>query len=86
MKFFVIGKRKSDISNEKFAEHLDEEAYKAMILFKEEFIRELYSIKGGKGACMIVEADSEKQILDKLSHLPFVRKGYLNLEILEVKP
>ena len=38
----------------------------AIQLFREEFIRELYSIKGGKGACMIVEAENEKEILEKL--------------------
>ena len=62
MKFFVIGKRKENIEQEKFAEFADEEARKAITLFKEEFIRELYSIKGGKGACMIVEANSEEEI------------------------
>ena len=51
----MIGKRKENIEQEKFAEFADEEARKAITLFKEEFIRELYSIKGGKGACMIVE-------------------------------
>ena len=46
MKFFVIAKRKNNIEQEKFAEFADEEAEKAIALFKEEFIRELYSIKG----------------------------------------
>ena len=64
----------------------DEEAKKAVALFKEEFIRELYSIKGGKGACMIVEANSEEEILIKLSDLPFVKNNYLDIDIIEVKP
>ena len=74
MKFFVIGKRKENIEQEKFAEFADEEARKAIALFKEEFIRELYSIKGGKGACMIVEANSEEEILLKflLHYLPLL--------------
>ena len=46
MKFFVICKRKNNIEQKKFAEYADEEAKKAVALFKEEFIRELYSIKG----------------------------------------
>ena len=79
MKFFVIGKRKNNIEQEKFAEYADEEAKKAVALFKEEFIRELYSIKGGKGACMIVEARSEEEILLKLSDLPFVKNNYLDI-------
>ena len=86
MKFFVIGKRKKDISAEKFAEFADEEAKKAIALFKEEFIRELYSIKGGKGACMIIEAKNEEEILNKLSDLPFIKNNYLDIDILEVKP
>ena len=63
MKFFVIGKRKENIEQEKFAEFADEEARKAITLFKEEFIRELYSIKGGKGACMIVMRIETKEEL-----------------------
>ena len=86
MKFFVIGKRKENIKQEKFAEFADEEARKAITLFKEEFIRELYSIKGGKGACMIVEANSEEEILIKLSDLPFIKNNYLDIDIIEVKP
>ena len=86
MKFFVICKRKNNIELEKFAELADEEARKAINLFKEEFIRELYSIKGGKGACMIVEANSEEEILKKLSDLPFVKNNYLDIDIIEVKP
>ena len=86
MKFFVIGKRKKNIEQEKFAELADEEARKAINLFKEEFIRELYSIKGGKGACMIVEANSEEEILIKLSDLPFIKNNYLDIDIIEVKP
>jgi len=86
MKFFVIGKRKEDIDVEKFAEFADEEAKKAIALFKEEFIRELYSIKGGKGACMIIEARNEEEILNKLSDLPFIKNNYLDIDILEVKP
>ena len=86
MKFFVIGKRKENIEQERFAEFADEEARKAITLFKEEFIRELYSMKGGKGACMIVEANSEEEILLKLSDLPFVKNNYLDIDIIEVKP
>ena len=86
MKFFIIGKRKKNIDEAEFVKYADEEAKKAMILFKEEFIRELYSIKGGKGACMIVEAESEQQILEKLSQLPFIKRNYLDLDIIEVKP
>ena len=82
----AFGKRKENIEQEKFAEFADEEARKAITLFKEEFIRELYSIKGGKGACMIVEANSEEEILIKLSDLPFVKNNYLDIDIIEVKP
>ena len=86
MKFFVIGKRKDSVKPEQFAEYLDLEAELAIKLFKEEFIRELYSIKGGKGACMIVEAENEDEIKEKLSILPFVKNNYLDIDIIEVKP
>ena len=86
MKFFVIGKRREDINPNLFKEFMDEEAEKAMTLFKEEFIRELYSIKGGKGACMIIEASSDEEVREKLNVLPFVAKNFIDLDIIEVKP
>ncbi len=86
MKFFVIGKRKKNIEAEKFSKYADEEANMAISLFKEEFIRELYSIKGGKGACMIIEASNEEEIWSKLKNLPFVKNNYLDIDIMEVKP
>ena len=86
MKFFVIAKRKEEIKPEQFAEYADLEAEMAIQLFREEFIRELYSIKGGKGACMIVEANDENEIREKLKELPFVKNNYLNIDIFEVKP
>ena len=86
MKFFVIDKKKNNIEQEKFEEFADEEAKKAIALFKEEFIRELYSIKGGKGACMIVEATTEEKNIKKLSDLPFIKNNYLDIDIIEVKP
>ena len=86
MKFFVIGKRKESVKPEQFAEYLDLEAELAIKLFKEEFIRELYSIKGCKGACMIVEAENEDEIKEKLSILPFVKNNYLDIDIIDVKP
>ena len=86
MKFFVIGKRKKTVLPEEFAKHADEEAKMAIDLFKQEFIRELYSIKGGKGACMVIEAKDENEIKEKLSVLPFVKNNYLDIDIIEVKP
>ena len=86
MKFFVIGKRKESIKPEQFAEYLDLEAKMAIQLFRDEFIRELYSIKGGKGACMVIEANDENEIREKLGALPFVKNNYLDIDIIEVKP
>ena len=86
MKFFVIAKRKEDIDKEEISKHLEEEAKIAIQLFREEFIRELYSIKGGKGACMIIEASDEEEITKKLNTLPLVKNNYLDIDILEVKP
>jgi len=86
MKFFVIAKRKEDIDKIEISKHLEEEAKIAIQLFREEFIRELYSIKGGKGACMIIEASDEDEITKKLNTLPLVKNNYLDIDILEVKP
>ena len=86
MKFFVIAKRKDNIKPEQFAEYADLEAKMAIGLFKDEFVREIYSIKGAKGACMVIEANNEDEIKEKLSALPFVKNNFLDIDILEVKP
>ena len=35
---------------------------------------------------MIVEANDENEIREKLKELPFVKNNYLNIDIFEVKP
>ena len=35
---------------------------------------------------MIVEAESEIEIKEKMASLPFVKNNYLNIDIIEVKP
>ena len=57
MKFFVREKKRK--YQARTICRIDLEAELAIKLFREEFIRELYSIKGGKGACMVIEAKDE---------------------------
>ena len=67
MKIFVVATRNQDRPAEDFAPLMDPEADFALKLYKEGFIREIYSRTDGKGALVVVEADNEEEAVNKLS-------------------
>lgn len=86
MKYIVIFTKDPNQPPEKFAPYSDEEADIAVKLYKDGFIREMYSRGDGKGAIAVIEANSEEEILNKTSVLPFVKLNLLKLEIYEALP
>ena len=72
--------------SEEIAEHLPAEAKRALQFVAEDFVREIYSRKDGKGAVLIVEAESEAAARAKLADLPLVRLGMLDLDFYPVGP
>ena len=80
MKVFVVATRNQERPVEDFASLMDPEADHALKLYKEGFVREIYSRTDGKGALVVVEAENEKAALDKLSHLPLAKAGLLSFE------
>jgi hypothetical protein len=55
MKIIAIATRKQDAKSEDFEPHLEAEVVAALTLYREEFIREIYSRTDGKGAVVVFE-------------------------------
>jgi|TARA_B110000914_G_scaffold50991_1_gene43804 hypothetical protein len=81
MKIFVVATRNEDRPAEDFAPLMDPEADYALKLYKEEFVREIYSRTDGKGALVVVEAINEEKALEILSNLPLAKAGLLSFEV-----
>ena len=81
MKIFVVATRNQEKPAEDFAPLMDPEADFALKLYKEGFIREIYSRTDGKGALVVVEADNEEEAANKLSDLPLAKAGLLSFDI-----
>ena len=80
MKIFVVATRNKDRPAEDFAPLMDSEADYALKLYKEGFVREIYSRTDGKGALVVVEDSDEGAALETLSNLPLAKAGLLSFE------
>jgi hypothetical protein len=85
MKVIVIATR-ADRPAEEFAPILGPESKKALSLMAEDFVREIYSRNDGKGAVLVCEAANEEEAKKRLSELPLVQAGLLDLEFYPVGP
>jgi hypothetical protein len=85
MKIVIVNHRSENHGPEDFAPYLTPEAKKAFELMEEDFIRELYSRQDGKGAVLVVEADSEEDARARMAELPLVKAGLLRCEYYPVK-
>ena len=84
MKFFVIATR--DIDQEVDQKLMDSEADHAALLYKNGFVREIYSRTDGKGAMLIAEAENEEEVMNQLSTLPFAKANLLTFQIYGAAP
>lgn len=84
MKIIVISLRKDGHAAEEFAPYLDAEAKTALGFVADDFVRELYSIQGGRGAVSIVEAESEAEAREKMATLPLAKAGLLDIQFYPV--
>ena len=85
MKIVIVNHRSEDHGPDDFAPLLSAEAEKAFELMEDDFIRELYSRRDGKGAVLIVEAESEEDARARMAELPLVKAGLLRCEYYPVK-
>ena len=86
MKIVVVATRSDKFTAEEFAPHMGPEARKALQFVAEDFFREIYSRADGKGAIIVLEAPSEEEAQARLSELPLVQAGMLDLELYPVQP
>jgi hypothetical protein len=86
MKIVVIAHRSAKFKPEDIAPHLAVEARRALQFVAEDFVREIYSRRDGKGAVLVVEADSEATARAKLADLPLAKLGMLDFEFYPVGP
>ena len=86
MKVVVVASRNEDAKPEEFAPHLEEEANHALRMYRDEFVREIYSRTDGKGAIVVLECDDEEHARRLVGELPLAKAGLLNFEIYGTKP
>ena len=86
MKIIVVATRNEKATPEAIQPYLDLEAKTALSLMADDFVREIYGRADGQGAVLVVEADGEAEVRDRLSALPLMQNGFLDLTIYPVGP
>lgn len=87
MQFLTLSRRRTErFTDAEFAARVDEEVGQARVLYSQGFIRQIWHRSDVPGACLLVEADSEEQVRDRLNTLPLVRAGMLDVSIIPLKP
>jgi hypothetical protein len=86
VKIIVIAHRSQKVPPDELARHLPAEGKRALQFVAEDFVREIYSRKDGKGAVLILEAESEAAARARLADLPLVKLGMLDLDFYPVGP
>ena len=87
MQFLSLSTRRTDrFSEAEFAELVDAEASRARELYAAGFIRQIWYRADLPGACMVLEADSLDEAHARLSTLPLIRAGMLEVSIVPLVP
>jgi muconolactone delta-isomerase len=87
MQFLTLSHRRTDRFTEaEFAARVEDEVAQARVLYAEGFFRQLWHRGDVSGACLLVEADSEEQVRERLNMLPMYRAGMIEFSIVPLKP
>ena len=86
MKIFAIATRKQDAKSADFEPHLEAEVVAALTLYRDEFIREIYSRTDGKGAVIVFECSDTEHAQRMFDELPLIKAGLLSAEFYGTKP
>ena len=87
MQFLTISRRLAEAGGETDLSVLAEDEFEcARALYCREFIRQIWHRADTPGACILVEADSEQQVRETLSTLPFFQAGMLEILVIPLKP
>lgn len=86
MKVVVIATRKQDAKPEDFAPHLEDEVKVALGMYRDEYVREIYSRSDGKGAVVVLECNDIAHAEQLMAGLPLAAAGLLSFEFYGTKP
>jgi len=86
MQFLTISQPSAAASGEACAALRDEESCRARTLYLEGHIRHIWHRSDVTGACLLWEADSEDQVREMLSTLPFVKASLLEVTVIPLRP
>ena len=80
MQFLAISRMRTDVfSDADFAPLLEDEAQRARTLYIEGTVRQIWHRGDERGACSVLEADSEGAAREIIGSLPLVKAGMLEL-------
>ena len=85
MKIIIITHRSEDHAAGDFEPLMTPQAKKGLEYLEDEFVRELYTRRDGKGAVLVAEADSEEEARALCAEFPLVKAGLLRCEYYPVK-
>ena len=87
MQFLTISKRMNgNCDGADLAVLAEDEFERGRTLYLQDFIRQIWHRADTHGACLLVEADSEEQVRETLSTLPYFRAGMLEILVIPLKP
>ena len=87
VQFLTVTRRLSErFSDAEFAARIEQEVAQARVLYAEGFFRQLWHRTDVAGACLLIEADSEDRVREKLNTLPLFQAGMLEVSIIPLKP
>jgi len=86
MKIVVIAHRNAKATAEAIEPLLGPEAKKALSMYAQDVIREIYGRADGKGAVLVFEAKDEAEVRARLGELPFAQQGFLDFDVYPLVP
>jgi muconolactone delta-isomerase len=87
VQFLTVSRRRTDrFADADFAAHAEAERAQARALYAEGFIWQLGQRGGVAGACILVEADSEAHVRERLNTLPLYQAGMIEFSVIPLKP
>src|ERR1039457_3964690 len=87
MQFLTISRRVTeDCTEADLAVLAEDEFERGRALYLQDFIRQIWHRADTPGACLLVEAESEQQVRETLSTLPFFQAGMLEILVIPLKP
>ena len=87
MQFLVISRRRTEsFSDAEFAALREKEFAQARALYGEGILRQIWMRGDAAGACLLLEAESEAAVREKLNTLPLYKAAMVEFSLVPLKP